>query len=39
MDLAERLTLSRRDYRYREITVRGTPWAVMGRGPCWGGGA
>jgi hypothetical protein len=30
MDLAERLTLSRRDYPYREITVRGTPWAVMG---------
>jgi hypothetical protein len=26
MDLAERLTLFRRDYPYRDITVRGTPW-------------
>jgi 3-oxoadipate enol-lactonase len=26
MDLAERLTLFRRDYPYREITVHGTPW-------------
>ena len=26
IDLAERLTLFRRDYPYRDITVRGTPW-------------